>query len=373
MRYTRIALIFIVLVLSGCNLSSQPPTAEPLDVPTTDAGGRPVVIITSPQNGDEVGVGTQIFVTAQATDAVGVTRVQLLANSQIVKTVSSESAAGQRNAEFLLDYTPRQAGEVNLQVVAYRNAIASDPAAVTINVKSTQALVTATLIPIDNAPIIDPNDPTCRVLTTTGLNLRGGPGTNYDRLTVLAAGVQAPIIGRLGDNTWWQIRYGINAGWVSAQYTSVYGLCSSVPVIVSPPTPTTTASTPTPTATATRAATLTPTITATPGKADLVISSIGGPTSTTVAASPVTYSVTITNTGSGPSGTFVNKVTLPDGTDGDLGAVSNLNAGESIILNIAITFTAAAPYTLQARVDTANQVIEVSEVNNSGSLPVSVS
>ena len=135
-----------------------------LDVPTTDAGGRPVVIITSPQNGDEIGVGTQIFVTAQATDAVGVTRVQLLANSQIVKTVSSELAAGQRNAEFLLDYTPRQAGEVNLQVVAYRNAIASDPAAVTINVKSAQALVTATLIPIDNAPVIDPNDPTCRVL-----------------------------------------------------------------------------------------------------------------------------------------------------------------------------------------------------------------
>ena len=87
----------------------------------------------------------------------------------------------------------------------------------------------------------------------------------------------------------------------------------------------------------------------------------------------MTYSVTVTNTGSGPSGTFVNKVTLPDGTDGDLGAVSNLNAGESIILNIAITFTAAGPYTLQARVDTANQVIEVSEVNNSGSLPVSVS
>jgi subtilase family serine protease len=69
----------------------------------------------------------------------------------------------------------------------------------------------------------------------------------------------------------------------------------------------------------------------------------------------------------------VNKVTLPDGTEGDLGAVSNLNAGESIILNIAITFSATGPYTLQARVDSANQVAEVSEVNNSGSLPISVS
>lgn len=329
--------------------------------------------ITSPENGDEVVVGSQIFVTARATDAVGVTRVQLLANSQIVKTVSSESPSGQRSAEFLLDYTPRQAGQVDLQVVAYRNAIASDPAQVSITVKSVQALATATLVPIDNAPVIDPNDPTCRVLTTTGLNLRNGPGTNYDRLTVLSAGTQAPIIGRLGDNTWWQIRYGITTGWVSAQYTSVYGQCGAVPVIAPPPTPTTTASTPTPTATATPTPTATPSITVTPGKPDLVISSIAGPTSTTVAASPVTYSVTITNTGSGPSGNFVNKVTLPNGTQGDLGAVSNLNAGESIILNIDITFTAPGPYTLQALVDSANQVVEVSEVNNTGSLPISVS
>ncbi len=373
MRYACFLIVLMVLMVSGCNLSSQPPTAEPLDVPTADAGGRPLVTIASPNDGAEVTVGTQVFVTANATDAVGVTRMQLIANNQIVKTVSSESASGQRNFQVILDYTPRVEGDVNLQVVAYRGAIASDPAAVNIKVKSTQTQIEPTLQPVNNVPAIDPNDPTCRALTNTGLNLRSGPGTVYDRVGLVAGGAVVPIIGRVGDNSWWQVRYGINVGWVSGQYTSIYGICSSVPVITVPPTPTPTGSTPTPIPTITKTPTPTPTITVTPGKADLVISSIAGPTSTTVAASPVTYSITITNTGSGPSGSFSNKIKLPSGTDADLGVVSNLNAGESISLNIDITYTAATSYTLIATVDSNSQVNEISEVNNTATLLITVS
>ena len=373
MRYARFLIVLMVLAISGCNLSSQPPTAEPLDVPTSEAGGRPVVTIASPNDGAEVTVGTQVFVTATATDAVGVTRMQLLANDQIVKTVSSESSSGQRNFQVILDYTPRAEGDVNLKVVAYRGAIASDPAAVDIKVKSTAVQIEPTLQPVDNVPAIDPNDPTCRALTNTGLNLRSGPGTVYDRVGLVAGGAVVPIIGRGGDNSWWQVRYGINVGWVSGQYTSIYGICTSVPVITTPPTPTPTGSTPTPQPTITKTPTPQPTITMTPGKADLVISSIAGPTSTTVAASPVTYSITITNTGSGPSGNFSSTVKLPNGSDANLGVVSNLNAGESISLNIDIPFTAATSYTLIAVVDSASQVNEISEVNNTATLLVTVS
>ncbi len=373
MRYARFLIILMVLAVSGCNLSSQPPTDEPLDVPTADAGGRPLVTIDSPNDGAEVTVGTQVFVTANATDAVGVTRMQLLANDQIVKTVSSESASGQRNFQVILDYTPRAEGDVNLKVVAYRGAIASDPAAVDIKVKSTSVQIEPTLQPINDVPAIDPNDPTCRALTNTGLNLRSGPGTVYDRVGLVAGGAVVPIIGRVGDNSWWQVRYGINVGWVSGQYTSIYGICSSVPVISSPPTPTPTGSTPTAIPTITNTPTPQPTITVTPGKADLVISSIAGPTSTTVAASPVTYSITITNTGSGPSGNFSNSIKLPNGSEANLGVVANLNAGESISLNIDISFTAATSYTLIANVDSASQVNEISEVNNTATLLVAVS
>ena len=379
-RYVRLVLILIVLAVGGCNLSSQPPTSEPINVPTTQAGGRPTVNISAPQDGAEVTSGTQVFVTASATDAVGVTRIQLLANNQIVKTISSESTAGQRNFEVILDYTPRQQGEVTLQVVAYRGAIASDPASVDINVKAQPSQVQPTQQQSSGGsngdsgvPAIDPNDPTCRALTNTGLNLRSGPGTVYDRVGLVAGGAVVPIIGRVGDNTWWQVRYGITVGWISGQYTSIYGICSSIPVISVPPTPTPTGSTPTAVPTLTRTPPPVPTITVTPGRADLVISSIAGPTNTTVAASPVTYSVTITNTGSGPSGTFSNKVRLPNGMNTDLGVVSNLNAGESISLTIEITYTAAASYTLVAMVDTGSQVNEVSEVNNTATLLITVS
>lgn len=372
--YWRAIILLIVLAVGGCNLSSQPPTSEPIDVPTSEAGGRPVVTIASPKDGAEVTAGTQVFVTANATDSVGITRMQLLANNQIVKTVSSETPSGQRNFEVILDYTPRQEGNVNLQVVAYRGAIASDPASVGITVKSAQAQIEPTLQPVNNdVPAIDPNDPTCRALTNTGLNLRSGPGTVYDRVGLVAGGAVVPIIGRIGDNSWWQIRYGITVGWISGQYTSIYGICSSIPVITVPPTPTPTGSTSTPIPTITRTPTPTPTITVTPGKADLVISSVAGPTSTTVAASPVIYSVTITNTGSGASGSFTNKVKLPSGVDADLGVVANLNAGESISLNIEITFTTATSYTLIATVDSNSQVNEISEVNNTATLLVSVS
>ena len=135
----RLLLIPLLLILGACNLTAQPPTAESITVPTINPGGKPVVTITAPKQGDEIVVGSQMFVTANARDAVGVTRVQLLANDQIVKTISSESASGQTNFDVLLDYTPRSEGQVILELIAYRGAIASDPANVTVNVRRNQA------------------------------------------------------------------------------------------------------------------------------------------------------------------------------------------------------------------------------------------
>lgn len=376
--YQAVLMIVGLLVLSACNLSTQPPTPEPIDVPTLQAGGKPTVTITSPASGDEVVVNAQIFVTANATDSVGVTRVQLIAGNQVVKTVSSESPAGQTNFPVLLDYTPRQTGEIELQVIAFRGATASDPAEVTINVRANQAQVTATIAPNPGGggsfPVIDPNDPTCRALTNTGLNLRLGPGTNYDRLRVLAAGSVVPIIGRLADNTWWQVRSNVDVGWVFAQYTSVYGVCTAVPVVAAPPSPTPPGFVPTATPSRTPTPTDTPAATNTPGRPDLVITNISGPTTVSASAGVQTYSVTISNTGSGPSGAFANRVSLPDGTLSDLGVVANLAAGESISLNFTVDFSAVAPgiYGLEAQADSDGQVAEISEVNNSASIRITV-
>jgi uncharacterized protein YraI len=343
--------------------------------------GKPAVAIASPQNGAEVVVGDTIFVSANATDTIGITRIQLLANNQIVKTVSSDAVSGETNKSALLDYTPRFAGAVTLQVVAYRGSTASDPAQIQITVRDSQAQVTATAAQDVNVPVIDPNDPTCRVLVNSGLNFRTGPGTNYDIITVLSAGTVLPIVGRVGDNSWWQLSSGTAVGWVSAQFTTTYGVCSNVPVLVPPASPTPKGGpTSTPTPTATPPATNTsvpPTITNTPGLPDLVITSITGPDTVTIVAgqSQVTqsYSVAISNLGFGPTGQFNNTIAvLPGGSDIDLGAVSNLNPGESINLTVNITFTGAGSFTIQAKADSGAKITEVSEVNNGGAISVTV-
>ena len=370
----RAALLLLVMALSACNLTSQPPTIPPeASIPPS---AKPSVSISSPAEGSTVAVNTQLFVTARATDSIGVTRVQLIANSQIVKTISSEAPSGQKDFPVLLDYTPRQTGAVTLQVIAYRGAMASDPAIVNVVVGQAQASVTPTISVntggSGGTPIyIDPNDPTCRALTNAALNVRTGPATTYPLVQMtpnpLAAGTVVPIIGRVADNSWWQIASGFNKGWVSAGFTSVYGVCVNVPIIsMATNTPTATMNVP-PTFTPTPKP---PTLTPTPGKPDLVISSIGGPTSVTSPWGPITYSVTITNTGSGPSGSFSNQVILPDGSSADLGTVSNLNAGESISLNIDVSFPGVGTYNLQANADVANQVVEVSEVNNSAIIAI---
>lgn len=379
MRYFRTWIVAALLILSACNLASGPPTSAPINNVTDIPSGKPAVTISSPESGSEVVVGDNVLVSANATDTVGVTRMQLVANNQIVKTVSSEAISGDKNMSVLLDYKPSAPGDVTLQVIAYRAAVASNPAEVKITVRSNQAQVTATLASLPNVPDINPNDPTCRALVNTGLNLRSGPGTNYQRITVLGAGTLVPVIGRIGSNQWWQVRSGVNVGWVAAEFTTLYGtLCSTVPIVVPPPSPTTTPATPTHTPTFVPTNTSIPQPpTSTPGPPDLVITSIIGETNIIIppgsSSTSQTYTVTITNSGNRNTGQFNNTVQiLPGGSVLDLGVVGNLRSGESISLSISLTFDTPGAYTIRATTDSGSAVEELSEFNNTGTLDINV-
>jgi hypothetical protein len=371
------ALYFLVaLTLCACNLSST--GGQEAATPTTSGGGRPSVQVLAPQDGAEFLVDESILVNANATDSVGVTRVQLLANGQIVKTVSSESPTGDQVFNALLDYTPTTAGNVNLAVVAFRGAIASEPDIVPVVIREEQAQITATAVPSPNLPVIDPSDPTCRALVLTALRLRSGPGTNYPQIGLLNAGSVVPIIGRVAANDWWQVRVNVTIGWISAAYTTVYGICSGIPIVTPPPPPTApVTATPIP---PTNTLTLTappPTITPTPRPADLLITNIVGETTLTLGPgnAPVTasYTVTITNNGSSATGQFNNTIAVnPGGSTTPLGVVANLLPGESIVLNVSLTFSSAGTYTIVATADSDNQVPEQSEFNNTGTLNVGV-
>ncbi len=374
-RLKVVILLFAVFALAGCTLSSEP-VQQRIPTPTGIISARPSVTITSPASGSESVVNQQVLVSASATDSIGVTQMQLLANGRIVKTIRSDQPNGSQAMNAVLDYTPTEAGALNLSVIAYRAAVASDPALISLTIRALQAQVTATSAPAANVPVINPNDPTCRALAATGLNVRQGPGTNYPRISGLAAGTVVPIAGRVADNSWWQVRVGLTLGWVTDDFVTIYGICNAVPVVQAPPPPT---NTPLPlTATIVPPTfTIIPTVppTVTPGLADLLVTNISGSSSLVLGAGAVTstYAITITNTGSGTTAQFNNVVTiLPTNETIPLGVVANLRGGESIVLNASLTFRATGSYTLQVRTDSDNQITEVSEVNNMGIFTVTV-
>lgn len=373
--------VLLTLSLSACNLGAEETPRQPVratnTTPPQQAAGKPTIRIDSPENGRNVPVNQQLLVSATATDEVGVTRVQLFANGQIVKTVSSETAAGQRTFSAVLDYTPTTQGNVTLRVLAYRASVVSDPAEIQIVVGSPNAPTSTpsrgsgggTSGGGSTGPVIDPNDPTCRALVNTGLNMRQGPNTTFSVIRTLPAGEQIPLVGRLGDNSWWQVRSGTSIGWISAQFTTLYGNCLSIPVIAAPASPT-----PPNQATSTLIPTITPipsatsTSAPTPTPSDLVITSIVGDTDVVIPAGQTSvirpYTFIVTNTGARRTVSFTMRVQITGQSPIDI-QISGLRQNESITIPLDLTFTAAGSYTIQARADINNQVEEVSEVNNS--------
>ena len=66
------------------------------------------------------------------------------------------------------------------------------------------------------------------------INVRSGPGTNYAILGQLSGNTPADVTGKSADGTWWQILYGGQAGWVSAQLVEFSGDAMAVAVVSAP-------------------------------------------------------------------------------------------------------------------------------------------
>ncbi len=372
-----LVLVMLSLGALACNLTQNagPPTTAP--TPTSSAG-TPTVTINSPVNGSEVVRGEEVLVQSTARDSIGVTRIELRVNGFIVNTVPSESPTGDTEFSVIQSWTPAEIGPATLEVIAYRASVASEPARITVNVRESAAQVTATA-PLPVGVTLPPNDTVCRArVEVQGLNFRTGPSTNYPIIRVLTLGNLVEIIGRLGDNSWWQVRDGTTVGWISAAYTTATGDCSLVPIAVPPPSPTPRPATATPTVTPSVTpipGSPTPTFTPTPSVPDLVVSNIDGPTvlqlniTGTVGAH---YTITVYNQGTGDSGQFTTSFRQPDGTVIQLPIVVNLAPGQSADLGVDVVFDASDTYHLEATVDSGSDVAELDEGNNIRTLDVVV-
>lgn len=230
-RVWRRLAIAICLVLSACNLQgngAEPDLAQATALPE----GPPTITIESPSAGDEFILGEEILVSVEAADSIGVNRVQLFVDDQIVRTVSSESLRGELEMKAILNYAPQRAdlGPINLRAVAYRGVVVSQPDEIQVIVRESAAEVLATPIQQSGVPFI-PNDGVCRALINAGLNFRTGPGTGNQIMSVLSSGTLAPISGRNSDHSWWRLNVESRVGWVSADFTTEYGDCSRVAVV----------------------------------------------------------------------------------------------------------------------------------------------
>jgi len=77
--------------------------------------------------------------------------------------------------------------------------------------------------------------PSCTVTATNNLNLRSDPSTTHPLLLTIPAGTTLTVSGKSTDKAWWKISYNSGSsaqvGWVSTQYTTNNGKCSTVPTL----------------------------------------------------------------------------------------------------------------------------------------------
>jgi hypothetical protein len=395
--------ITLLLLLSACNLagSSGAPTATPTATAPTNStpDSLPQVEILAPEDNTTVQVDTLVQVDVRATDADGINRVQLLANGDIVRTSLSDNPGGDALLERTLSYTPRTTGNVILEVIAFRGSVISEPAELTIQVVANDDAGSAegdgggfSPIPITPQPPTNPtpnipNDGICRAQTSTNLNYRAAPFILPNNvIEVIPAKTLVQVIAQLPSRTWWKIVYGGNVGWISAQFTTLYGSsCNTLPV-ENPPFPTftptwtppfipptaTATHTPTPPPTPTPLNTVTPTM---PPLPDLLITSVTGPmqisllTGTTIEED---YNVGITNNAAGDAGPFRVVYTVNSGTPTELTTVSGLQADTSVNFTATIAFSSPGTYIIRFQADPDDQVNEASEVNNFGEITVTI-
>lgn len=99
---------------------------------------------------------------------------------------------------------------------------------------------TPTAVPPTDTPV--PPTPAIpqAIVGSNGLNVRGGPGTNYPILTFAKGGTRYDIVGKTQDGSWWQvccIGAKNDKGWMAAKYVTTSGDAAAIAVVTDIPTP----------------------------------------------------------------------------------------------------------------------------------------
>ncbi len=192
------------------------PTPEPVTPTPTATPSAPAIEILAPNEEATVTVDSQVLVSVRVTDRVGVTQTQLRVNGELVKSVASQSADGDREADILLDFMPTQTGAHLLDVTTYRSG---------------QLIASAQRVITVGAP-----DTGCQARIDVALNMRSTPDNTSDNIVlVLAPGQEVPVLGRLTSGDWVQVQQGTFMGWVDVEFVTLFGNnCVLLPEVEAP-------------------------------------------------------------------------------------------------------------------------------------------
>ncbi len=181
------------------------------------------------------------------------------------------------------------------------------------------------------------------------LNVRTGPGFEYDKIGKVKKGEKYRVLGAVADYTWLVIDYQSGIGWVKAEYVTILGEISEVSIVQPPPTPT-------PAATAT--ATLSP-------NPDIVIDTVILNPAQPIPGKPFTATVTVRNGGGGAAGQFAVAATWKPGEVYTSAHVDGLAGGQTTQVQLSGTMgTATGIYQVAVVADLNNDVAESNEQNN---------
>ncbi len=205
-----VSLISVALATLACNIGGQPPvataTAANSDTTLIAQSDVPEVEIRSPGDNTEVIINSEVQVYVRAVDKVGVTRIEMRVDNLIVDTAASPDANGTPSMDSILSWTPSSSGPHIIQVIAFRGNVQGNPKQITLIVRDTAAQVTNPAVSPQFLTASPTSNPTCRVrVNTDNLNVRTGPGINYDRITTLAVGSEVPVTGSTPDRSWFQV------------------------------------------------------------------------------------------------------------------------------------------------------------------------
>ncbi len=181
------------------------------------------------------------------------------------------------------------------------------------------------------------------------LNVRTGPGFEYDKIGQVKLGEKYRVLGAIADYTWLVIDYQGGVGWVKAEYVTVLGEIAEVSIVQPPPTPT-------------PAATPTPTL---PPNPDIVIDTVILNPAQPIPGKPFTATVTVRNGGGGAAGQFAVAATWDPGAVFTAAHVNGLAGGQTTQVQLSGTIgTATGIYQVAVVADLNNEVAEANEQNN---------